>query len=723
MKVSENKILLGILIVGIIISSIVTGQRVQVESQNKTVDIVLDYKEIEELAKQSDQDMKWWLEGFESLGVRYVGLNEENFERLVDANRPVDIFVTGEIIETLNWKENYPKALVNYIEENEYWEHDFVLLTKSKDDYDFIYEGLNRRYDVDQFKVLIEEEMYIIVLQGEIEDTLFTQSTALVDSDGKSFKNVSYIEGSKLERLGLGFDAEKIQLIRDSGLEVLPRSYSYGKWRGKKLVRAVIEEFQDFNMKPYVMFFGGEEVFGAPDAYAYEEVYEYMMGNDIKIGLIESSVQRGHLDQRGLEQLARDLNYNAVRIFSVWDWVQERFQFYGYEGAEEIGNTLYRAVTERNIRMIYFKPFKWDEHDYVTDFDEYEKMFASFENRIAKHGMELGESSTMPMREVGTVQRILMGWGIAAAVVLLGDYLLKLKEWMKYGALGIGALGVAAASIVAPNLGDKVFALVAAITFPSLSMVYFCKQCRTYLLDEKPTKKYTKLIGIAIRDLLIATGISFIGAIFVAAILSHSEYLLEIGIFRGVKFSQLIPIALYGVTFIIYFGYRNRNLKTKETRLLYADVKSILFENIKVIYILLGGMILGIGYIYIARTGHETNIQPGYLEIIMRNILEESLLARPRNKEFLGAFPILMVGIFAALKKYKDLIFISGLGVVIGQTSVVNTFSHLRTPIYLSTVRTVYGLGLGILIGIVYILLLEGGVKVLRRLRGEDVDA
>ena len=44
------------------------------------------------------------------------------------------------------------------------------------------------------------------------------------------------------------------------------------------------------------------------------------------------------------------MDYNTVRVFSMWDYVQYRYGYYGYEGTEEIVNTLFRAIVERNIR-------------------------------------------------------------------------------------------------------------------------------------------------------------------------------------------------------------------------------------------------------------------------------------------------------------------------------------------------------------------------------------
>jgi len=115
------------------------------------------------------------------------------------------------------------------------------------------------------------------------------------------------------------------------------------------------------------------------------------------------------------------------------------------------------------------------------------------------------------------------------------------------------------------------------------------------------------------------------------------------------------------------------------------------------------GFLLIAGYVYIARTGHEGSLQPSEIEMIIRNILEEKLLVRPRTKEFTVAFPALILGAYIASLKYKSLIFISGLAAVIGQTSIVNTFSHLRTPVVVSFIRSLYSLAAGTIFAAIYL--------------------
>ena len=66
-------------------------------------------------------------------------------------------------------------------------------------------------------------------------------------------------------------------------------------------------------MVPDVLISGRPEVLGYPEN--IDLIKEYMLENDIKAAMIESSVQRGHLEEEGLDLLVRSLDYNAVRTF------------------------------------------------------------------------------------------------------------------------------------------------------------------------------------------------------------------------------------------------------------------------------------------------------------------------------------------------------------------------------------------------------------------------
>jgi hypothetical protein len=137
------------------------------------------------------------------------------------------------------------------------------------------------------------------------------------------------------------------------------------------------------------------------------------------------------------------------------------------------------------------------------------------------------------------------------------------------------------------------------------------------------------------------------------------------------------------------------------------DVKQFLLEDIKMYYLFIAIVAGVVGYIYIARSGHESGVEALNIELIFRNYLENVLLARPRTKEILMAFPALSASVFFAARFYNRLIFPTALVATLGFTSIVNTFCHARSPIYLSTVRTFLSLGIGIIISIVVLAILN----------------
>jgi hypothetical protein len=51
---------------------------------------------------------------------------------------------------------------------------------------------------------------------------------------------------------------------------------------------------------------------------------------------------------------------------------------------------------------------------------------------------------------------------------------------------------------------------------------------------------------------------------------------------------------------------------------------------------------------------------------------------------------------------------------IIGQVSLVNTYAHIHTPLIISLIRTLHGLWIGIIIGVIVIICLNYLLKWLR---------
>jgi len=701
MKTLLEKILIGFIAISVLAGAVAITNRIKIESSHNQVEIYIDYFEVNELARQSNQNMDWWLDYFKQLGATHVVLEEESVGLMRQALIPLRVEVGQDLLKEWNWQQFVPPILSVYHETQGINDYDFIIMTEDEKVFNQISNGLTSRYKEDRYKLYPDDEGHVIIIHGTIEDAVYSPPADLTDFEGRNYYREVRLHSSQLTRLGLGFDEEKISKIKNAGLGIMPRPYSYSDWGGAKYLAGYLDDLEKWDMVPSVLFFGGRQLPGYDDD-SIPLLAQFMLDNSIKVGLIESSFQREHLEQDGLEDLTEILDFKAVRVFNVWPFIQERYQYYHYEGAEEIENTLYRAVTERNIRMIYFKPFKETSTVYVTDPDEYQRIFQRFEARIANHGLAIGEASIFPDTSPGLLLQMMMSIGVAAAVIWLLKSLFPLSDEILAVLLLLCVIALISILLISPDWGEKLSALSAAILFPAMSMWLFCSQTYKWMMSSQ-RMSYREALKNGVLLLIKMSLISGIGALIVAAMLSDVRYLLEIDIFRGVKAGQLIPIVLFGVVFLHFFGYRRNAKVIKKPGIRPSEIKLLLMENIKVLYVAILGFLLVAGYIYIARTGHEGSLQPTEIEMIIRNILEEKLLVRPRTKEFTVAFPALIMGAYIASLKFKSLIFISGLAASIGQTSIVNTFSHLRTPAIVSFIRTLYSLAAGTLFAALYL--------------------
>jgi len=270
----------------------------------------------------------------------------------------------------------------------------------------------------------------------------------------------------------------------------------------------------------------------------------------------------------------------------------------------------------------------------------------------------------------------------------------------------IGAVLACAAFYVMPYTAELIASLAAALIFGCLAATFFTARSKFYSEKLSRDAHLIKIIIVSVVTLVVSVIIAFLGGLLTAAPISSISYMLEIGIFRGVKVSQLLPIAYFAIAYLAYFGYGDR--KAVPGNLEPEDLKDMLNSNIKLWMLFLALILGGAGAYYIMRTGHDSSIEVSSYEMLFRNELENVLVARPRTKEFLFAFPAIMMMVYSSVRRFRKWAIVFGIAGVVGVTSVINTFEHIRTPLYLGVIRTGYSLLFGIIIGIIAILIFEG---------------
>ncbi|MBP7222896.1 MAG: hypothetical protein KBA50_06560 [Sedimentibacter sp.] len=697
MKLKVDKIVLILICLSLIVGLYTLYQRVEIEKQYKTTEIVLDYNEMKKFADSSNNDLSYWMRKFREFGAKSVAIQEETIKLLIEAGYSLRAQMVSELIKEYKWQEDYNREIVRAISESEISPFDVIVTTEDEEIYSYILSGLKERYADEFYQTHIFDNVYYIVLKGIVDDVYYTELEKTVNLAGKGVYEVQKAVDSRLMNIGIGYDSEKITMAKDAGLDVILRPINFPA-SNEKLADAYKAANEKYGLEPRIYLVHGKEVLGFPNN--EHKLLNYIKEENIALALIESGTQRQHLEQEGLDELVEDSGYQALRAFTMWDFIRERNRYYNYEGAEEIENTMFRAVTERNIRVIYFKPFfeEKDSTKFLTDVDEYERTFKSLENRLSAHNISFGKAKAMEYFTIGSKRMAVLAFGITLAAVMLFIKMFNIKhKFADY--LYLFALPAALIPLVMRKLAEKGFAFGSAVVFSGLAIYFFMIQIKRIYESEE---KYSNLQIIVYSALILAgsVAIALAGAVFVVSMLADVKYMLEMDIFRGVKFAQILPFGIFIIMFIIYFMNKDED----SVKGVVNTTVRFLNKGIKIYYGIIAGILALAGYIYISRTGHETEIQPSNIEMITRNFMEYMLLARPRTKEFLIAFPAIFGAVFAAGKKSEFYTGIFMLAGAIGTSSVINTFSHIRTPIYLSFARTVIALVFGIVIGCVLVL-------------------
>lgn len=319
---------------------------------------------------------------------------------------------------------------------------------------------------------------------------------------------------------------------------------------------------------------------------------------------------------------------------------------------ERILNRYMRAAKERNMRVLYVRPFV----DGEDSWDRSLNLLHALQDRLQDAGFDLGQAQPFASWSTPWFWIALVGVGIWATTILYAIDLFPRWKSLVYGG---GLLGLALSMVLLSFnsiLARQGLALLAAVVFPCLAMQF----------------KWGK--GTLARY-AVAAAVSLVGALFVVAMLSGTEFLVKVQEFRGVKLMHLLPIAVVVFTLIRPLG-------------------EWLKKSIPVRY-LLGLGVLGLaGILYILRTGNF-GLPVLSFEVQAREFLENVLVVRPRTKEFFLGHPALYFALHSKEPHKSWWLPLS----VIGQISLVNTFTHTHTFLWVSLLRTAYGLVFGYFIG------------------------
>ncbi len=402
-------------------------------------------------------------------------------------------------------------------------------------------------------------------------------------------------------------------------------------------------------------------------------------GTPATVGLIEDGAQHENLPIAGFEY---DDDAQVVRAFHLVPEFAARYATLGYEDAKEIENILYRAVTERAVRVVILTPFTHGQTgELISDSEQYTSLLLGLSERIARHGISLGQFSVLPPYTPNFVLSAGVIAGITACGVLLLSSLFSMTSRVK---IGICILCFAAAMLLWIYYPPAI-PLAASIIFPCLSLWMVAHAMTTIVGGFKSLAKAYIVI------LLASFAVVLLGGLAIGGLCSSRAQLLSIETFSGVKLSQIAPLC-YGLLIFCKLLFPGKG--PIDIAKAYLSHRILLLLGIVAVSVIVG--------LFLLRSGHSV-ITGGVLEQRFRNALEEFFIARPRSKEFAGAWPALGLAIAVMAKWGKMPAAPLGVLTGIGFTSAINSFCHYRTTLFVSTSRELIALAIGAIIGLLAI--------------------
>ncbi|AWB44439.1 hypothetical protein DCC85_09495 [Paenibacillus sp. CAA11] len=483
------------------------------------------------------------------------------------------------------------------------------------------------------------------------------------------FSAVLKLSVEKAQAQVLGIDIpEARELIGQLHMTVIPSYANAPLYHDAEFMDAQFEALHDLDIKQ--IYFSGNEALSYPgDA---PQLADLMKKHHIYFTLIRS--------QLGALELAKQADYRHIRVIFIDPAKLNAMS------TKEAADMFELSVRERAISMVYFPAFKNAQQDWPSYLKKVEAVSSELVKRLEP---EYSFSQPLPLTDyanhgllAGKPFKAIPMLGITLTALLL---LRRFTSWrpLAAAAMVLGLAGIAAA-MVKPSLfglAQSVYGLIGGIAAPVLAIM---------VGREIALRSQRGPWASALLAFISGACITLAGVIFVVALFNDMSYLSYVNQFRGIKLLFVAPILL---TFIYTWitGDLGQGLRFLQKSVLQSG--SIL----RWVLLLVGLLIVGLGGIYfVLRSGNEGTLLP--FEGEFRSLLDHLLGVRPRTKEIFLGYPLFVLALYLLAKYRKGGLLL--IAAVIGQLSLMNTFTHLHTPLTISIQRSAWGLLFGLIIGL-----------------------
>jgi len=658
-----NRLLLLLIMIGLVAALTIVWQRHNVEENNTKVELVMEYEDIVELSQLEGVPLDGLMQKVRDAGITSMAIYETTLEKLNKSGK-VTVLSGAEILHQYHagmlsdaiWRNSVESGLIQ-AEEIYVIGHDPKVFAEVKED-------LMLRLSPERVSIL-DQQRQIMAVKANYEKTV---------------------------KWNLGLPTDEMNYVVGQGFYVVARPTNYTNVKAID-VDAVFKRLSGIRKLSSLMF-SGDEALGYPDLLPL--TLEYVKAREITLDLIEHPLQLQFFKQEGLVPMAIANDFQAVRMYTIPKDEQPKLK------QNEAIQRWVVTDQERNIRMNMLR--KYDKPSPGKTLVETNIEYISgVRGGLVANGFTIGKAGTYQPFFPGTLLLVLITIGAVSAGVL---FLTLLRPFgTRYQYILVLLLSVGLALPLLRGSGDLVRQLVAmssAILFPVLAMTW---QIDRWRATETPKGggSLLRIIVDGMGGLLITATLSMIGGMYVAAILGDVRYFLEMEIFRGVKLTFIAPVLL--ITAVYCTRYNLFATNDDEAQSLWAKVEKLLNYPIYIKTMLVLAVVAVGAWVFVGRSGHTAGVPVPDIEIKMRAALERLMYARPREKEFMIGHPAFFLAVMALYRQWPRVMHY-GLVVIatIGQGSLVETFAHVRTPVFMSFVRGIDGVVVGILFGVLAVI-------------------
>ena len=390
----KDRILVFVALIGLLASLAPLAARTRAEQGNRYYDYILDYSSVRYMASQSAQSEGEWLDRFASLGIDKATVAEATALGLSgSAGIPIHAMTVKTATGVFGWESDYPDEVIGWLKASTDVS-DAIICTDTAEAFDWVMNAFNARVENFTAKTCRDGEKGFIFLSQQ--------------PDG--------LKGEKLLNLRLGIWPDIAALLESHGYQIVPRTETMKDMNGTRFAQAYIEVLEHY-ASPYFLN-NGDELIGYESEEGRELLTQYLRESGASLAMIEQNDQSQNITWPGTEELLNAIDYHGIRVFNEWGYIQNRYAYCGYTGPEEITNSFFRAIVERNCKVIWLKMIlepdndvSWDadqtEWTYITDPAAYEKMILDLDARLEPMGYT---RTTVPPMELETPSTALRIW-------------------------------------------------------------------------------------------------------------------------------------------------------------------------------------------------------------------------------------------------------------------------------------------------------------------------